>query len=364
MLKKFVGVFNMKIKFLLFGLLINIVTINTDVVYAGENMVAVTPHALPVKIMFIHHSVGGHWLAHDYGGLVNELNSNNFYVNDVTYGWEPQALTDSVFKKIKRRVLAKVKRDRRGAYGIGNRTDIGHMPEWFLGSDSDLIMSAIYTENRETDLFGDHSNNTSRHPLVNPDLKEENQIIMYKSCFPNTLFRGKAQDSANKNIETIGSFAAGSKDHTVANVKRVFNDLLVYFGKQPDKFFVIITPPPQIELPENGRVARAFSNWLVHDWLAENRYSLANVFIFDLYNVLTSKKNDGNSDVGEESGNHHRIWHGNVQHVVQKDQHTLVYPLSTGDNHPSPAGLRKATKEFVPLLIYYHAQWKKSLSVN
>ena len=51
-----------------------------------------TPPVSPVKLVFIHHSVGGHWLAHDNGGLVSELNKNNYYVNDVTYGWEPASL--------------------------------------------------------------------------------------------------------------------------------------------------------------------------------------------------------------------------------------------------------------------------------
>ena len=64
-----------------------------------------TPPESPVKLLFIHHSVGGHWLAHDNGGLVSELNKNNFYVNDVTYGWEPEVLTDTLPKKIKRKVL-------------------------------------------------------------------------------------------------------------------------------------------------------------------------------------------------------------------------------------------------------------------
>ena len=27
----------------------------------------------PIKLIFIHHSVGGSWLAHGFGGLANEL---------------------------------------------------------------------------------------------------------------------------------------------------------------------------------------------------------------------------------------------------------------------------------------------------
>ena len=70
---------------------------------------------LPVKLLFIHHSVGGHWLAHDFRGLVNERNKNNFYVNDVTYGWEPPTLTDSIVKKVKHNALKKLGKADRGS---------------------------------------------------------------------------------------------------------------------------------------------------------------------------------------------------------------------------------------------------------
>lgn len=317
-----------------------------------------TPPASPVKLVFIHHSVGGHWLAHDNGGLVSELNKNNYYVNDVTYGWEPASLTDTLTKKIKRKVLEKLGKANEGAYGVGNRTDIGQMPEWFLGPDSDRIMASVYGENRETDNYGDHSNSSSASPLPNPDLAAENQVVMFKSCYPNTLLKGNASDPASQVKNPVRNFKAGSEEHTVANAKRIFNDQLAYFGKHPDKFFVIVTPPPRIELPEDGQIARGFSNWLVHDWLKENNYPLNNVMVFDLFNILTSGHGSKQSDAGEEQGNHHRIWNGGVQHVVQTDNHLLVYPRKEGDNHPSPAGLQKATQEFVPLLNYYYSSWQ------
>lgn len=317
-----------------------------------------TPPKAPVKLLFIHHSVGGHWLAHNNGGLANELNKNNYYVNDVTYGWEPAALTDTLPKKIKRKFLGTFGKENKGAYNIGDRTDIGQMADWFLGPDTDLIMGAIYKENLETDNFGDHRNSQSEKPLKNPGPAVENQVIMFKSCFPNTLLHGNPSDPASQAAKPVRNFSAGSKEHTVANAKRIYNDLLTYFGKHPDKFFVMVTPPPQTELPEDGKIARGFSNWLVHDWLKENSYAVGNVMVFDLFNVLTSGNGANQNDAGEVQGNHHRIWNGKVQHIVQTENNLLVYPRKSGDNHPSPAGLQKATQEFVPLLNYYYAQWK------
>jgi len=324
----------------------------------SNNTTKINPPSTPVKLIFIHHSVGGNWLAHEYGGLVNELNKNNYYVNDVTYGWEPAALTNSFVKKIKRKILDKLGKANQGAYSIGDRTDIGHMPEWFLGPGSNLIMASIYTENRETDNYGDHKNSTSSIHLSNPDPTSENQIIMFKSCYPNTLLKGKPNDPASPRLKNlVHGFTAGSDEHTVANAKRVFNDLLSYFKNHPDKFFVIVTPPPQTELPEDGKIARDFCNWLVHDWLKENNYPLNNIMVFDLFNVLTTGHGSKQNDAGEEQGNHHRIWNGEVQHIILKENSLLVYPFEEGDNHPSPAGLQKATQEFVPLLNYYYNIW-------
>ncbi len=86
--------------------------------------------------------------------------------------------------------------------------------------------------------------------------------------------------------------------------------------------------------------------------------------VFDLFNVLTSGHDSQKSDAGEEQGNHHRIWNGEEQHVVNTANNLLVYPREAGNNHPSPAGLRKATQEFVPLLNYYHSLWKSKSQEN
>lgn len=311
------------------------------------------------KLVFIHHSVGGHWLEHGNGNLVRELNHNNFYVNDITYGWEPPELTDSAFKRAKRKTLGVLKQDHSGAYGIGDRTDIGQMYDWFSGPDTAMIMRAVYRENNETDRFGGHANDGK---LVAFEPDGENEIVMFKSCYPNTLFKGKPGDAANDAPDPPRNYTADSDQHTIANAKRTFNEVLKYFKSRPDKFFVVVTPPPRNELPENGMIARGFANWLYNDWLKENNYPYNNVMVFDLYNVLTSAREGNRSDTGEETGNHHRMWKGKEQHVVAIAHHTLAYPRKAGDNHPSPAGLQKATEEFVPLLVEKHRLWKQGIA--
>ena len=341
-------------------------TLSILILIIGNNVMAdIQPGSKPIlkktKLLFIHHSVGGYWLAHDYGGLTSALNKNGYYVNDVSYGWEPEGLHNSLFKKLKRKVLKILGKTDEGAFGIGNRTDIGNMPDWFIGKDSEYIMDTLYNVNLETEQYGQSSNSTSEYPLQNPDPETENQIIMFKSCYPNTLLKGSISDPPSTELTPPRNFTPDSDFHTVANAKRIFNDLLPYFSRNSDKFFVIITPPPQYELPEQGRIARGFANWLVHFWLKENNYKQKNVMVFDLYNVLTSKGEKGKNDVNIEEGNHHRIWNGEVQHIVGTENHLLSYPKKIGDDHPSHEGLRKATIEFVPLLNYYYNDWMENI---
>jgi len=310
----------------------------------------------PVKLIFIHHSVGGNWLAHENGGLVGKLNENNYYVNDITYGWEPPQLSEGLVAKGKRKAMALLGLDGKGMYRIGDRTDIGSWYEWFRGPESRQIMQAVYKENNESEAFGDHKNS-----LENPGAQRENELIMFKSCFPNSKLKGAPDSPATTGERFPTGFSAGSEEHTVANCKRVYNELLRYFKQRPDKFFVVITPPPEVDLPQNGKAAREFSNWLVHDWLKENDYDLNNVFVFDLYNVLTSGESWSKNDAGEKTGNHHRFWQGAEQHQVQEPGNTLVYPRDgKEDNHPSREGSLKATEEFLPLLNLHYNRWQAS----
>jgi hypothetical protein len=146
---------------------------------------------------------------------------------------------------------------------------------------------------------------------------------------------------------------------TVANAKGIYKDLLSYFAAHPDKLFILITAPPLSVRETTAPMAanaRALNNWLRTAWLTG--YSHKNVAVFDFYNVLTS--NGGSPDIndlGLTPGNHHRFWNGAVQFVQPVKKNVSAYPSDEYDSHPSIAGNRKATGEFVKLLNVYYHRW-------
>jgi hypothetical protein len=292
---------------------------------------SIVPPSQPVKLIFIHHSCGENWLADNNGGLGIALRDNNYFVSDTNYGWGPVPEGSSV--------------------PIGSLTDIGHWWTWFRGPQSSEIMDAVYSES------GQHAD----YSRLNTDPGGKNRIVMFKSCFPNSNLRGNPDDPV-PSIDTnpLKGLDSGSDYHTVANAKGIYIDLLPYFREHQDTLFIVVTAPPV----SNGRYsanARAFNQWLVNDWLKE--YPYTNVAVFDFYNVLTT--NGGNadtSDLGQETGNHHRWWNNAVQYQVETGgwlpHDTTAYATAFGDDHPSRAGNRKATAEFVPLLNLAYNRWQ------
>jgi hypothetical protein len=253
-----------------------------------------------VRLIFIHHSCGENWLDDENGGLGRALDENNYFVSDTNYGWGPDS--------------------------IGDRTDIINWREWFTGSDSDRYMEAVYNE--------DGQNSYYTRSMANPG--GENEIILFKSCFPNSNLEGSPNDPPQDQGDWL----------TVANAKFIYNDLLNYFKTRPDKLFIVITAPP-VQDREYASNARAFNTWLVEDWLAENNYPFPNVAVFDFYNILTGKNN------------HHRVVDGAIEYITDQGKNTAAYP--TEDDHPSSTGNRKATDEFVPLLNVYYHRWHEGL---
>jgi len=262
----------------------------------GSPVEGPSPADRVVRLVFIHHSSGENWLADENGGLGLALGQNNYFVSDTNYGWGPDS--------------------------IGDRTDIADWLEWFRSDGTDIIMQALFTETDQ------HSAYT--RPLADPG--GENEIILFKSCFPNSNLEGNPDDPP-----------ASEPGFSVGGAKFVYNQLLEYFRTRPDKLFVVITAPP-VSDPTYAANARAFNNWLVYDWLSENEYPYANVAVFDFFNVLTGPDH------------HHSALNGQVVHSYQPGHDTAAYP--TDDDHPSAEGNRRATEEFVPLLNLYYDRWR------
>jgi len=276
------------------------------------------PPTNPVKLIFIHHSCGEYWLedvgTDDYaGGLGVALRDNNYFVSDTNYGWGPDS--------------------------IGDYTDIGHWWTWFRSSNSAAYLSALYTE------YSQHSS----YSRLDIDPGGQNEIVMFKSCFPNSNLQGSPGDP----IPPIGSNPlrgqdSGSEHHTISNAKGIYNDLLAYFATRQDRLFVVITAPPVMDSTYAAN-ARAFNTWLVNDWLAG--YAHDNVAVFDFYHVLT------------HPDNHHRVHDGSIQYVTSNGDGTLYYPGPDGA-HPSAAGNQKARDEFAPLLNVYYNRWKAGITFD
>jgi hypothetical protein len=299
------------------------------------------PPTTTTKLIFIHHSTGENWLIDvdesggTGGGLGTALRDANYFVSDTNYGWGPPD--------------ADV-----GSDTIGDHTDIGHWYNWFAGPHRDTYLAALYPESAQ------HATYSRR----DTDPGGENQVIMFKSCFPNSALGGQPNDPPTTGDNPLRGQDAGSEHMTVGNVKGIYNDILAYFATRQDKLFVVIAAPPLREEDTNAEQAanaRAFNNWLVNDWLAA--YPHLNVAVFDFYNVLTS--NGGNpdtNDLGAEAGNHHRFRNGAVEHTQTLNNNYSSYP--TGDSHPSPAGGQKASGEFVPVLNVAYNRWRGQAPAN
>ncbi len=236
------------------------------------------PPSSVVNLIFIHHSVGENWLN---DGLCQALNDRHYHVADIYYGWTGGS-----------------------DHAYGDSTDTGDWPMWF----TDSVMKLVYSElgqmtapNRITPAPG------------------ENTIVMFKSCFPNS---------------DVGS--------DISDEKAIYNSLLAYFQAHPAKMFVLCTPPPMQSISHPAKT-RELCDWLTdraNGWL--KGLTTGNVFVFDLYNVLTDPKA------------HHRLVNGVEVHEVVAGHNTLYYD-SDGDDHPNSAGNAKAATEFVPLLDQWYA---------
>lgn len=254
-----------------------------------------------VNLIFIHHSTGGTLLADagpqvggergsgerciyvshpNGGGLRYQLESRGIRVNELSYESE-----------------------------LGEDTDICHWRRKFTNHMDQIIR-------------------TQKQDMLLPE-GETNQIVMFKSCFPNNRFMARGDEPGDPDDCT----------RTVVNAKAAYRALLPLFRERPDVLFVAFTPPPMAEYEpvgmkdtikswfkdtsRGGELAREFNTWLAdreQGWLAS--YSLPNVVVFDYWDILT----------GPGDGNY------------------LAYPVRRNDSHPSSEGNTKATTAFMPFL--------------
>ncbi len=219
------------------------------------------------RLIFLHHSVGSEWLGQ--GRLAAELMKHGIAVHDATYGDE-----------------------------IGQNTDICH---WLPKFRND--MQKIFR--------------FDRHPNIYYSGSQENDIIMFKSCFPNSDIVDDGTDPGNPTDPT----------RTLVNFKAAFLEMAKDLSNYPSKLFIYVTAPPLVPkatTPENAGRARKFNEWLKSEFLNQYRREtgLDNLLVFDLFDVLADEN-------------------GFLRREFQKKD---------TDSHPNAQGGMAATESFIKFL--------------
>ena len=271
---------------------------NTKVETINMNAYSSQNPSTPLRLLFIHHSCGGQLMAdagkesgdhciyqshENGGGLRSKLEQSSYEVHEASYESD-----------------------------IGDKTDIFDWPPKFKSK-----MEKILTCDNQDTFYKDG---------------RKNQIVAFKSCFPNNNFAAEGVSPGN----------SAGPELTVWNAKAAYMTLLDEFKKHPEVLFVAVTAPPVAnyiepeplwkslarkvlgkEIVPSGPLARTFNNWLKdkNGWLKD--YAEKNVVVFDYYDILTK---NGKSDYS-------------------------AYPTGDGtDSHASKEGNTAAADAFVPFL--------------
>lgn len=233
---------------------------------------------LDKKMVFLHHSVGQGIL--NEGGLRDSLLELGILVKGATYGDE-----------------------------IGQNTDI---KDWFPKFQQD--MSRILAFKAHPDQYYD--DNTT------------NDIVMFKSCYPNSDIAGQGEMPGNP----------VSPERTFANYRAVFEKIGQEVRQKPQRLFIYLTAPPLVsESTTGGNARRAveFNRWLVNEYLPayEKETGLFNLVIFDLFSVLSD--DDG--------------------YLKQSFRRA-----AQGDSHPNSDGYKTAASRFMEFFRPVWARWQEN----
>jgi hypothetical protein len=255
-----------------------------------------------MNLLFIHHSCGGALLASpgDLVGGSRATGERCIYESHPNGGGLRDLLQAAGY------------RVNQASYGsiIGEDTDICHWHAKFT-TQMDRILR---TRRQDALLPGDQTN----------------QIVVFKSCYPNNWFTGRGQEPGDPD----------DCKRTVANARAAYRSLIPIFRQRPDALFVAFTAPPMAEFKpvgwrqrikawfrsedRGGELAREFNTWLAdreHGWLAG--YEAPNIVVFDFYHILT----------GDGAGVY------------------SAYATRDGlDSHPGRDGNRKAAEAFMTVL--------------
>lgn len=239
-----------------------------------ENLTDILDNKYPTKMVFLHHSVGSGIL--NDGGLRDSLLEMGILAKSATYGSE-----------------------------IGEHTDICHWLPKFQNYIDKIIKFKSYPNKYYNDVGS-------------------NDIVMFKSCFPNSFIVGEGQEPGDPL----------SNEKTLANYKAVFNQLKSETAKNNKKLFIYLTAPPltpEITSSKEANRAREFNSWLINDFLPDYKESTGfdNFIIFDLFNTLADSDN------------------------FLKPEYRVG---RKGDSHPNAKAYKAAAQEFME---FFRPEWEK-----
>ncbi|MBI2896588.1 MAG: hypothetical protein HYY06_23730 [Deltaproteobacteria bacterium] len=261
--------------------------------------------AVSLRLLFIHHSCGGQLLAPvggnvgdcciyrshpNGGGLRPHLEQNGYEVHEASYGSR-----------------------------IGHDTDLFDWLPKFRDTMDDVL-----TCSHQNDRYPDSG---------------RNQIVVFKSCFPNSSFVGDGAPPG----KPLGPELTGW------NARATMTAVLAELAKKPGVLFVYVTAPPiaptvprrpawkvlartllgssktdRANLLAGAAIARRFNDWVrsPDGWL--HGYPHSNVVVFDYFDVLTDSSASS----------------------------LLRYPTGEdgSDSHPSAEGNALAARALVPLM--------------
>lgn len=160
------------------------------------------------------------------------------------------------------------------------------------------------------------------HPNIYRTDSVTNDIVAFKSCFPNSDIVADGSEPGDPNVPV----------RTTANYKALFGELKKEFIKYPKTLFVYLTAPPLVPestTSENGARARAFNSWLVNDFVPAYRQEtgLSNFAVFDLFSALADSDN---------------VLKGEYRQNIE------------GDSHPNTKASRAAAEAF---LRFFDGVW-------
>ncbi|HOV12782.1 MAG TPA: hypothetical protein PK771_00695 [Spirochaetota bacterium] len=264
----------------------------------------------PVRLTFIHQKLGASLLSsvndtYGNGHLALYLNKNNYFVTDITKGWDTDI---SLFIPKKK--------------PIGNFTEIVDLIIWFNPLNEELLMNEVFLNNYEYP-----NNNNIKYSNIISKPSGSNEIILFK-------------------VTSESCEVGDSSDDEIS----IYNDILKYTIKRSDKLFIFFTPPPKTQIYKAEKT-RQFCNYLSdmkNGWLKD--YSGNNVGVFDIYNVLTNEKNIHTANSSDD-----------VVHFVDESSDNVLsskYSSVEDKEMVNNDGLIKVTQNFIPLLNYYYNRWK------